>query len=96
MITREIRLSTTGGTEANLDLEGGQSTAFLDVQDSHATGFRLSFGQGSVNSGNTDGWAFAFVPALPLAGVAVIVIAIVWVARSVLRGELGDRRLRSS
>jgi hypothetical protein len=67
----EIR-STLDGSAAFLDLEGGQSTAFLDVKDLHAVGFRIAFGQGSIDSGNTDGWVIASVPVLPLASLGAL------------------------
>jgi hypothetical protein len=63
--------STTAGVAANLDVQGNRATAYLDVMDSHATGLPLLFGFGSTDSGNTTGWNFGGVPALPLAGLLV-------------------------
>jgi len=71
----EIR-SSVDGEEAFLDLQGDQSTAFLDGKDNHAVGSRIAFGLGSTDSGNTDGWAFGSVPALPLAGLLGLALAL--------------------
>jgi hypothetical protein len=73
--------STADGFAANLDLAGGHATSFLDVRDNHQVGFKTLFGAGSVDSGNTEGWVFGAVPAIPVAGLLLATAAIAFAAR---------------
>ncbi len=73
--------STAAGLAANIDLQGGQATSWLDVGDNHAIGYKQLFGAGSLDAGNTDGWVFANVPVLPAAGLLLAAGGLAWAAR---------------
>jgi hypothetical protein len=51
--------STVPGSEAFLNLAGGQTVAFFDVQDNHTTGIAVILDAVSTTSGNTVGWLTA-------------------------------------
>ena len=48
-------LSTVNGSEAFLDLSGGQSVSHVEVQDNHAIGNPIGLGPDSESLGNSDG-----------------------------------------
>lgn len=81
--------STVDGVAANLALLPGasQSTADLDVKDDHAVGEPILFGNGSVDSGNTDGWVWSIVnvPAAPAAGVALLAFSLASMGAAAVR-----------
>ncbi len=87
---RLVLRSTTNGSEASFNVTGSQSTAFVDVQDNHATGNALNAGPGSTNSGgNTDGWFFGgVVPALPWVGLVALVFFLVWTGKLARRATV--------
>ena len=51
--------STLDGSEAFLDLQGGQSVSLVDVKDNHAIGTAVILDADSTSSGNTPGWLTA-------------------------------------
>jgi hypothetical protein len=70
--------STVDGEEAFIDLEGSASTDYVDVKDNHAIGNIIPLGDTSVDSGNTVGWWVFPVPVLPLAGLALLILGLMW------------------
>jgi hypothetical protein len=78
--------STVDGSEAYLDVQGSGGGDFVDVDDNDATaGNPILLGPNSVTGSNTPGWDYApLVPALNLAGLVVLVLAVLWGGRRAL------------
>ena len=70
--------STVDGEAAFIDLQGSASTDYVDVKDNHAIGNVIPLGATSVNSGNTLKWWVFPIPALPVAGVALLIVGLMW------------------
>jgi hypothetical protein len=70
--------STVDGEAAFIDLQGSASTDYVDVKDNHAIGNLIPLGATSVNSGNTLGWWVFPIPALPMAGLALLILGLMW------------------
>jgi hypothetical protein len=67
--------STVDGSEAYLDLQGGQSVTLVEVKDIHAIGNEIEYGPDSSSLGNTDGWVFVGIPVPTLGPVAFALLA---------------------
>jgi hypothetical protein len=67
--------STVEGSEAYLDLKGGQSVSLVDVKDRHAPGNPIEYGPDSSSLGNTDGWVFVDIPVPTLGPAALELLA---------------------
>lgn len=91
--------STVDGSEAYLDVQGGQAVSYVDVKDNHAIGDPIYYGSDSASLGNTDGWvlvAAAAVPALApwtLVPLAALLLAVAAVARRRPNAPGGGQRL---
>ena len=79
--------STVWGSEAFLNLLGGQSVSFVDVKDIHATGNTILVGPNSIVGINTSGWqAVPGVPSVGLLGEAALAFALLLIAGRALMG----------
>ena len=85
--------STLDGDEAYLDLQGGQSVAFVEVKDNHATGDPIEYGPDSSSLGNTDGWVLLGIPVPVLGASGLVLLAALMMGASALalqrRGAAG-------
>ncbi len=83
--------SSVDGDEAFLDAQGSVSAAFVDVKDNHAIGMPIELLLSSLISGNATGWFFA-IPALPLAALFLVTLAMLGAGRRALRGKAARTR----
>jgi hypothetical protein len=83
--------STTPGSEALIDLQGGQSVSYVNVQDNHAIGNPIGLGADSSSLGNTLGWILVAVPSVTTLGLALLVGLMTLSAFAVERGRNAAR-----
>lgn len=77
--------STTDGNTAFLDLQGGHSADYVDVQDIDASaGNTIVLGANSQQGLNTPGWLQQVLPAMGALGLTLLVISLLWIGRSMM------------
>jgi hypothetical protein len=73
--------SSVPGSEAFLDLQGGSSAEFVDVEDNHAIGTPIVVANGTLGA-NAPGWSGAtLVPSLGPVGLGVLALGLLWIGR---------------